>query len=83
MQQVLIPFHSSGSFDLLLLPLFFSFVLIHLVLWGCCMAYREISPYAFVWLASFHGSACIGDFYFCYLVTKAPAHSYVEDTEQG
>ena len=72
-------FYSRWQFLLILLA---PFVLITLILW-LLYAYREISPYAFVWLASFHGSACIGDFYFCYLVTKAPAHSYVEDTEQG
>lgn len=72
-------FYSRWQFLLILLA---PFVLITVILW-LLYAYREISPYAFVWLASFHGSACIGDFYFCYLVTKAPAHSYVEDTEQG
>lgn len=42
-----------------------------------------ISGFSFVFLASFHAAACVGDFYWIYLVMRAPKNSYIEDTEKG
>lgn len=72
-------FYSKGKFQIILLEPFvlntlFLYVLYHL---------RLLNPYPFVLLASIHASACVGDFYFSYLIVKAPKNSLVEDTEQG
>jgi len=37
----------------------------------------------FTLIATAHASSCVGDFYFLYLIAKAPAKSCVEDTEVG
>lgn len=42
-----------------------------------------ISFLAYVFLASFHTSGCVGDFYFTYLLLKEPADILVEDTGDG
>lgn len=42
-----------------------------------------ISAYVFVYLAALHASGCVGDFYWMYLIIKAPEEAYVEDTEIG
>lgn len=42
-----------------------------------------ISPFVYVSVASIHTSGCVGDFYWVYLIKKAPANSLIEDTETG
>lgn len=42
-----------------------------------------ISAFYYVMAASIHGAACVGDFYWIYLILKAPKHALVEDTDQG
>ncbi|MGX7029955.1 DUF3267 domain-containing protein [Vagococcus zengguangii] len=42
-----------------------------------------VSSFVFVTLASLHAASCIGDFYFTWLVARAPESIVVEDTEQG
>ncbi|MHC5250760.1 DUF3267 domain-containing protein [Listeria kieliensis] len=37
----------------------------------------------YVILATVHGSGCVGDFYWCYLLIKEPKTVKVEDTEVG
>lgn len=58
------------------------FIVITLCLFFLYMSH-QISSYDFVGLASIHAASCLGDFYFSYLVIRAPEKSYVEDTEQG
>lgn len=47
------------------------------------LALGWLNNVAYVLLASLHGGACIGDFYWTYLVAKEPKDVYVEDTEAG
>jgi len=42
-----------------------------------------LSASLFIFLASMHASGCVGDFYFTYLILRAPKNSWIEDTEQG
>ena len=42
-----------------------------------------LEPIVFIYLATFHASACVGDFYWIYLIFKAPRKAWVEDTEVG
>ncbi|MBL1226130.1 DUF3267 domain-containing protein [Enterococcus sp. BWR-S5] len=42
-----------------------------------------VTPFVFVVLSSFHGAACIGDFYWVYLVLTAPKDAVVKDTKEG
>lgn len=72
-------YYSKGRFAVICLaPFFFiSISLMILYLLGF------LSIYAFVFLASIHASACIGDFYWIYLILKAPPKTIVEDTDVG
>lgn len=48
------------------------------------LAYIQmISPVYFIGLATIHAASCCGDFYWVYLILKAPKGTYVEDTENG
>ena len=42
-----------------------------------------MTPFIYVGVASIHASGCVGDFYWVYLIKKAPANSLIEDTETG
>lgn len=72
-------FYSKGKFLVILMA---PFIIITLLLFFMYL-FRLIPPYAFIRLASIHASTCVGDFYFSYLVIKAPKNSCVEDTEHG
>ncbi|WP_192988286.1 DUF3267 domain-containing protein [Carnobacterium mobile] len=72
-------FYSKRNFLIILMAPFITITLLLFLMYLFCL----IPPYAFIWLASIHASTCVGDFYFSYLVIKAPKNSYVEDTEQG
>ncbi len=37
----------------------------------------------YIFLATLHGAACVGDFYWIYLLLQSPKGSLVEDTEVG
>jgi len=37
----------------------------------------------FTLIAAAHAASCVGDFYFLFLIVKAPTNSRVEDTEVG
>ena len=58
------------------------FLLISILLFAC---YHQglISPVFFVLTATLHAAACVGDFYWIYLVFKTPKHTLVEDTDAG
>ena len=58
------------------------FILLSLGLYGL-YATHLISPTSFIFLGAIHGSGCIGDFYWAYLLVKAPKDVLVEDTEVG
>lgn len=45
--------------------------------------FKVLSPFQFVIISSFHGTACVGDFYWTLLTIKAPKQSVVEDTDIG
>lgn len=45
--------------------------------------YGWINSFSFIFLASLHGAACVGDFYWIYLLIQAPKKALVEDTEVG
>lgn len=42
-----------------------------------------LSATAFIVVGSLHAASCIGDFYWVYLIIRAPRQCLVEDTEQG
>lgn len=44
---------------------------------------KMISVFFFVCLASIHTAGCVGDFYWIYLLVKAPKNALIEDTEVG
>ncbi len=58
------------------------FVLITFSLW-LALELNNLEPIVFIYLATFHASACVGDFYWIYLIFKAPRKAWVEDTEVG
>lgn len=37
----------------------------------------------YVFVAAIHGACCVGDFYWVYLILRAPKDSLIEDTEVG
>lgn len=47
------------------------------------MYYLNIDIVSYATIASLHAGACVGDFYYVYLLLKAPKGTMVEDTEQG
>lgn len=48
------------------------------------VALSGVVPYShFIILASFHAGACVGDFYYIYLLIQSPKQTWVEDTEVG
>jgi len=72
-------YYGKWQFNLIALA---PFVLISVALMGSYFL-NWLSVDGFVWLASLHGSACIGDFYYSYLLIKAPKDVKIEDTEKG
>lgn len=42
-----------------------------------------LTPFIFIGVAVLHTSGCVGDFYWVYLISKAPTDSLIEDTEIG
>lgn len=58
------------------------FVLITFFLW-LALIFKALNPSIFVYLATFHASACVGDFYWVYLVLRSPKNAWIEDTEVG
>lgn len=44
---------------------------------------RVMPVFYFVLMAAVHGASCIGDFYWIWLLIRAPKDALVEDTEQG
>lgn len=58
------------------------FVVITFSLW-LALFFNLLNPAAFVYLATFHASACVGDFYWVYLVLGSPKNAWIEDTEVG
>ncbi|GCF94820.1 transcriptional regulator [Enterococcus florum] len=71
--------YSKGTFAWISLA---PFVLITLGLFGAYLA-SGLSRGAFVLIAAIHAGACVGDFYWIYLLLKAPAKTLVKDTEVG
>lgn len=72
-------YYSKGKFSWICLA---PFVLITLILY--VVTYRQFLPVPiFVIIASMHAASCVGDFYWCYLLIRAPRNTYVEDTEEG
>jgi hypothetical protein len=72
-------FYSKSKFLVILLaPFVFITFALFLFYWG-----GFIHAVTFVILAASHAAACVGDFYFVYLILRAPQNSQVEDTEQG
>lgn len=47
------------------------------------LALKVLPAFYFVLLAAIHGSCCVGDFYWMWLLIRAPKGILVEDTEQG
>ena len=47
------------------------------------MIYFNINIISYSVLAGLHAGACVGDFYYIYLLVKAPQETVIEDTEQG
>lgn len=72
-------FYTKGKFAAISLA---PFILITIGLWSA-YHYGLIRPFSFITLASLHSSACVGDFYWIYLLFRAPKNSLVEDTEVG
>jgi len=72
-------FYKKGQFAVISLS---PFVLISAGLMGL-FGLELLSVFSFVFLASLHAAACVGDFYFTYLLATAPKSSLVEDTETG
>lgn len=72
-------FYTKKAFTLIILApfLLISLSLTILVLLGI------LAPITYVALGSIHASSCVGDFYFIWLLIKAPKSCLVEDTEQG
>ncbi|MGM0216012.1 DUF3267 domain-containing protein [Enterococcus sp. AZ109] len=58
------------------------FVLITLGLTGAYLL-GILPSNIYILFAAVHGGACVGDFYWCWLIAKTPAKSLVEDTEVG
>lgn len=71
--------YSAMQFSVILLM---PFILITLGLLLASLM-KGLSPLVFIILVVLHTPACAGDFYFLYLITKAPATALVEDTDQG
>lgn len=42
-----------------------------------------LNPVVYILLAATHGSCCVGDFYFIWLLIKSPKNCLIEDTELG
>ena len=47
------------------------------------LSFQFISGFSFVSYASLHASACIGDFYWVFLLSRFKGEILVEDTEEG
>lgn len=72
-------FYKKGQFLIILLAPFLMITLgLTIVFW-----FGKLFASSYVLLASVHGAGCIGDFYFTYLVLRAPRNAFIEDTEQG
>lgn len=71
--------YSKSKFLIILLA---PFVLITFALYGLYVIHW-MPRFIFILFAAFHTSACVGDFYFSYLILRTPKGIYVEDTEQG
>lgn len=72
-------FYSRGKFAWIAVA---PFVLITLLLY-VFLYIGLISSGTFVWVSALHASACVGDFYWLYLIKKQAANVLVEDTEVG
>ncbi|MGX2945098.1 DUF3267 domain-containing protein [Enterococcus alishanensis] len=58
------------------------FIIVSLLL-VVAFALNMLSLFVFLFLATIHGSGCIGDFYYIVLILKAPKGSLIEDTPIG
>lgn len=58
------------------------FIIVSLLLIGAFVL-NILSLFVFLFLTSIHGSGCIGDFYYVFLLLKAPKGSLIEDTPVG
>lgn len=72
-------FYSKGKFIWICLA---PFTLITLILISAA-SLEFISVNIFIMMASLHGAACVGDFYWVFLLFRHPKNILVEDTEQG
>lgn len=72
-------FYTKGQFAVIGLAPFI------LITTGLLLLYAGnlIAAETFIFLGALHGSGCIGDFYWAYLLVKSPKDSLVEDTEVG
>ncbi|MGX7197539.1 DUF3267 domain-containing protein [Enterococcus olivae] len=73
-------YYSKGQFSIISLA---PFVLITSSLMLVFFTTDWLSPSSFILQSSLHAAACVGDFYFIYLLLKAPKQALIEDTEQG
>ena len=72
-------FYTKGQFAIIGLAPFILITMSLLLLYVGSV----ISGATFIFLGALHGSGCIGDFYWAYLLAKSPKDSLVEDTEVG
>lgn len=72
-------FYTKGKFVWICLAPFIiiTFILFFLLYFGI------ITPTSFALIASLHAAACVGDFYWVYLIIRLEKGAYVEDTEVG
>ena len=72
-------FYSKGKFAIILLAPFLG-ISVGLFLF---YLFGWLTASLFILIAAAHAASCVGDFYFLFLIVKAPANSCVEDTEVG
>lgn len=71
--------YSESKFFIIIIAPFITISLLLMLSLACSV----VDSVIFVILAAFHGAACIGDFYWIYLILKEPKGIKVEDTEKG
>lgn len=58
------------------------FILITSVLFTCYML-NVLPKTMFIFIAALHAGACVGDFYWVWLIAKSPKGCLIEDTDKG